>query len=85
MENTNKAAGKWIGFALVIILGVMAYGVLTMPDNRTGAQKLGDAIGELPNGVDQAARQLEDRTPGEKIGDAVQDAGESIKDNTTNN
>lgn len=79
MENTNTAAGKWIGFALVIILAIMAYGVLTMPDNRTGAQRMGDAISELPNGVDKAARQLEDRTPGEKLGDAVKDAGEDIK------
>ncbi len=82
MENTNTAAGKWIGAALVVILAIMAYGVLTMPDNRTGAQRIGDAVAELPNGVDKAARQLEDRTPGEKVGDAVKDVGQDIKDNT---
>lgn len=85
MENTNTAAGKWIGVALVVILAVMAYGVLTMPDSRSGAERVGDAISELPNGVDKAARQLEDRTPGEKLGDAVKDAGDGIKNTTDNN
>ncbi len=84
MENTNKAAGKWIGAALVIILGVMAYGVLTMPDNRSTGERFSDAVSELPNGVDKAADEFKDRTPGQKVGDAVKHAGESIKENTGN-
>jgi len=36
--------------------------------------------------MDKATRQLEDRTPGQKLGDAVKDAGakmgDKIKDNT---
>ncbi|MBN8531766.1 MAG: hypothetical protein J0L97_07915 [Alphaproteobacteria bacterium] len=67
---------------VAVVVAIALYAILTMPDQRTGAQKLGDAIGELPNGVDKAARQLEDRTPGEKIGDAVKDAGDAIKDGT---
>lgn len=59
---------------IVGIIAVLAYGVLTMPDRRTGGEKIGDAIDALPQGVDKAARQLEDRTPGEKLGDAVKDA-----------
>ncbi|MBY0407126.1 MAG: hypothetical protein K2Q01_05495 [Rickettsiales bacterium] len=83
MANTSaNASGKWIGVALVVILGVMAYGVLTMPDNRTTAERVGDAVSELPNGVDNAARQLEDRTPGKRLGDAVSDVGEEIRENT---
>jgi hypothetical protein len=62
---------------VIVILSLLAYAVLTMPDRRTGAEKLGDAISELPNGADKAARQLEDRTPGQKLGDAVEDAGEN--------
>lgn len=59
--------------AAVVIVGG-AYAVLTMPDQRNGFEKAGDAVSELPNGVDNAARQLEDRTPGEKIVDEVKDA-----------
>ena len=66
----------------VIIIAIIGYSFLTMPDNRNGAEKLGDAIHELPKGVDKAARQLEDRTPGEKLGDAVKDTGDDIKRNS---
>lgn len=73
------------GFILiVVIIAALAvvYGVLNMPDQRNGAEKLGDAIHELPKGVDKAARQLEDRTPAEKMGDAVKDIGDDIKGDT---
>ena len=64
---------------IIVIVAVIGYGVLNMPDRRTGAQRVGDAIGELPEGVDKAARQLEKRTPGEKLGDAVKDVGDEMK------
>lgn len=67
---------------IVAVVAVLAYSVLTMPDERSGAERIGDAISELPNGVDKAAEQLEDRTPGEKLGDAVEDLGEDISNRT---
>lgn len=72
-------------FLIVIILIIVAgvgYYIMTAPDNRTAGEKVGDAIDELPNGLDKAGRQLEDRTPGEKLGDAMQDAGEDLKKST---
>ncbi len=69
---------------IALFLGIVAWGMLTMPDQRTPGQKMGDAVDALPQGVDKAARQLEDRTPGEKLGDAVKDAGDDIKKNTDN-
>lgn len=66
----------------IIILAILAYGFLTMKDNRNGAERLGDAIHELPQGINKAERQLEDRTPGQKLGDTVKDAGDKIKENT---
>jgi hypothetical protein len=66
----------------IIVAALLAYGVLTMKDNRNPAERIGDAIHELPQGVDKAERQLEDRTPGQKLGDAVKDAGDKIKENT---
>ena len=62
-----------IVIAAVIALGFLAYGVLTMPDQRSTTEKIGDAIHELPQGPDKAARELEDRTPGERIGDTIRD------------
>lgn len=67
---------------LILFLGVIGWGVLTMPDQRTTGEKVGDAVDALPEGADKAARQLEDRTPGERLGDAVEDVGEDIKTNT---
>ena len=40
---------------------------------------MSDAISELPNGVTKASRQLESRTPADKINDAAKDAGNDIK------
>ena len=67
---------------VTIFLGIVIWGILTMPDQRSAGQKIGDAVDALPQGVDKAARQLEDRTPGEKLGDAIKDAGDDIKKNT---
>jgi len=67
-------------FSAVIILAILAYGILTMRDQRSATDKIGDAVRELPQGIDKAERQLEDRTPGQKMGDAVKDAGDKIKD-----
>jgi len=78
----SKTYQRLIILGIVIVVVVLAYGVFTMQDNRTATEKVGDAIHDLPQGVDKAARQLEDRTPGEKLGDAVKDAGDKIKDNT---
>jgi len=47
---------------------------LNAPDRRTPGEKVGDAIGQLDNGVDNAARELEDRTPAERGADAIRDA-----------
>jgi len=66
----------------VIIATLFVYGLLTMRDTRSAAEKIGDAIHELPQGIDKSGRQLEDRTLGQKIGDDVQDAGDKIKKNT---
>ena len=62
----------------VIVLAFLAYIIMTTPDQRSMSEKVGDAIHDLPQGVDKASRQLEDRTPGQKLDD-------TIKDNTGDN
>ncbi len=79
----NISRNGLITLVIVIVLAILAYGFLTMPDQRTGTQKLGDAIHDLDKGPDKAARQLKNRTPGQKLGDAVKDAGDDIKKDTS--
>jgi hypothetical protein len=69
-----------ITILVTIVLAGVGYYVLTMPDRRTTTEKIGDAIHELPQGVDKAARQLDDRTPADKIGDQLKDASEKAKE-----
>ncbi len=74
---------KWpMIIGAVIIVAIFAYGLLTMQDRRSTTEKVGDAIHDLPQGVDKAERQLEDRTPGQKLGDAVKDTGDKINENS---
>jgi hypothetical protein len=61
----------------MLILG-LGFSVMNMPDQRTPGQKIGDAIGSLGDGVDRAARQLQDRTPAQKLHDAGQDIRRSL-------
>jgi len=64
---------------LFVVVGIIGYYVLNAPDTRSTGEKVGDAINELPNGVDKASRQLQDRTPGDKLNDAAHDAGTDLK------
>jgi short subunit fatty acids transporter len=58
---------------VILALVFLTYGIMTMPDNRNPSEKIGDAIHDLPQGVDKASRQLEDRTPGQRLGDTIKD------------
>lgn len=62
------------GALILLVIATFAYLVLTTPDTRSTGEKVGDAIGKLDEGVDDAARELEDRTPAERIKDDVEDA-----------
>ena len=72
--NSNKNIPIILGAIFVLVLGFVAYGALYAPDTRSGGEKVGDAISKLDEGVDDAARELEDRTPAERIGDEIDDA-----------
>jgi hypothetical protein len=75
MNNPN--ARNLLVLVAIIAIAFLAYGFLTMPDQRSTTDKVGDAIHALPDGPGKAARQLEDRTPGQKIGDTIKDNTES--------
>ncbi|MFY9287426.1 MAG: hypothetical protein WAO98_02865 [Alphaproteobacteria bacterium] len=59
---------------VVVVLGFLAYSAMqNAPDNRNAAERVGDAIHDLPKGVDKAADQLGDRSPAQKLGDKIED------------
>jgi len=57
----------------VLLVGALGYSFLTRPDDRNVVQKVGDAIER------EDTRELQDRTPGERIEDAAKDVKEDIK------
>ncbi len=74
--SNNNNTRFIIGVLVVALLAILAYGFLNMPDRRSTGQKVDDAVHTLSDGqgVDDAARQLESRTPAERIKDGVKDA-----------
>ncbi len=69
----NKQTRTATGVIAIIAVAIIAFGFLTIPDQRSTGQRVGDAIDAMPQGLDKAAQQLEKRTPGEKLGDAIKD------------
>lgn len=60
--------------AVAVIVAVVAYTAMTTRENRTIGEKLDAAVSKLDDGVDDAARELKDRTPAEKVRDEIKDA-----------
>jgi hypothetical protein len=56
--------------AVVLVILVGAY-VFNMPDRRSASERLNSASRDLNQGVNQAANDLRDRTPTERLGDAI--------------
>jgi hypothetical protein len=70
----NKNVSIVLGVVLLALVGFVAFGALNAPDTRSTGQKVEDAVNNLDEGLDDAARQLEDRTPLEKMQDGYDDA-----------
>lgn len=77
--TTSSLGKKLLIAAVVAIVALGGYKLLHEPDTRSSGEKIGDAIDALPSGADKAVRQLEDRTPADKLQDAAQDAGDDLK------
>ena len=76
----QASQGKFmVIIASVIVLAIAGYYLMHAPDRRTPAQKTGDAINALQRGADNAAQQLENRTPAEKLSDSASEAGDAVK------
>jgi len=73
MADPDPTTRNILAAAIVLMIAFLAYAVMTMPDDRNATEKIGDAIHDLPQGVDKAALQLEDRTPAQRLGDKIKD------------
>lgn len=74
MTSNNKNLMTVLLVVVLAVAGFLGYQALNEPDHRSLGEKVGDAVDELDNGVDNAARELEDRTPAERIKDDIEDA-----------
>ena len=74
MYTLNKNGQILIGVLIVALLVIVAYGLFNTPDQRSVGERISDAASRLDDGVDDAARELEPRTPAERIGDEIDDA-----------
>jgi hypothetical protein len=69
----NKSVQIVVALLIALLVAGGVY-FFTAEDNRTLNEHVGDAVGALDEGVDDAARELEDRTPAERLSDEVEDA-----------
>ena len=56
---------------VVIILAIVGFGLLNLPDHRGIVQRVVDSFHALPEGFDSASQQLRNRTPAQKLSEAV--------------
>ena len=71
-------------FKIALALGIVATPLLLtgcFEDKRGPGEKIDDAAKDLKEGrgVGNAAEELKNKTPGERVGDAIEDAGHEIK------
>ena len=69
-----------IAVLILVVLIAVGYQIMNAPDQRSTGEKIGDAVGKLDEGLDDAGRELEDRTPGERIKDEINDATDGSPD-----
>lgn len=74
----NKNMAALLILVLAVIAGVMVYQQMNQP--RTLGDRMDDAMGSLEQGdLGQAVDDLNNRTPAEQMGDAINDAVDNIQ------
>jgi cell division protein FtsL len=72
-----------IGVIVVAVLAVLGFSIMNAPDQRTGGEKVGDAVDALSEGqgIDEATEELQDQTTGEQVQDAAEEAVDAVQEN----
>ena len=78
----KQPKGNLLTTVVLITIFLVGYYIWNAPDKRNFSNKVEDAIHELPNGGEKAARQMKDRTPGKKLQDTAEDAVDNLKEST---
>lgn len=78
--NKNLMIASIVGLLVIVAAAIF----MNLPDNRTAGERIGDAVDTLPQGVDAAAEQLEDRTPAERLGDNIKEGAETTEQKVDN-
>ncbi len=74
-KNGNTATYFIIGLLLIIFL-------IWYNQNAKKESTLKKVTDDISQGINNAKDEFKDKTPIEKVGDAVEDAGQKIKDST---
>jgi len=77
-KNNPKSCGcrkamPIIVLVLIVLAGFGIHKFMNKPDERTAVERLGDAVKQLPNGVDAASKQLDDKSATEKLGEDIKE------------
>jgi hypothetical protein len=64
-NSNNNTLVIILAVALIAIVAVAA--VYLMQDHRGPAERAGDAVAALPNGLDKAANKLDDQPPAQNV------------------
>lgn len=81
MSVQNDNTKTIIAILVVIVLAIAGYYMLNAGDNRTAGEKIGDAVDNVQEGnMDGAVNSLKDRSPAQKMGDSIEEAGDDVQE-----
>lgn len=76
----KKILKAFLTILIISLITFAGYTALNVPDQRSAGEKISDALNAVYDGKDNPERQLQERTPGKKLKDAVKDVSEDIKE-----
>jgi len=77
-QSSNNGLIIVLAVALIAIVAVAA--IYLMQDNRSGSERVADAIETIPQGLDKAANQLDDQPPAQNVQRNLDEAGKKVDD-----
>jgi hypothetical protein len=77
-NNTIVYILALVAVTVIALAAIMYYSDARRP--ATVGERIEAAADEMAEGVDNATERMQDRTPAEKVGDAIEDAGDRVQD-----
>ena len=65
---------------IVALIAIVAIVGLNMQREETPGERIGNAVDEMGDGMEDAAEEMQNRSPMEKVGDSIEDAGEEVNE-----